>query len=232
MFSCKYKLSPVALWSFRRLGCFQICFLIVPSSFTNSLKQNSVFKISYLSYLQISGYVCAAIHDLNVFESLFWNISCGRRNSVKVRFSFKAVTFPMWFRPLRFQAGSSLAVWGKPEEVMVNYCNHFHLFSWHSLNLDLGIAMNCLQVDTYLCVRNGLLLHCCLLWVCTLLRMACGCEKLIFSATPWSTNNEKFKPELMSWGKYLYRTLPGSTGIRMSPKSICQNDDREETDWS
>lgn len=72
--------------------------------------------------------------------------------------------------------------------------------------------MNCLQVDTCLFVRNVFLLHCCLLWVCTPLRLACGCEKLVFSTTPWRKNNEK------SWGKYLYGTLLDSTGVKASPK--------------
>lgn len=54
-------------------------------SFANSLKENSV---SIISYLQTSGYVCATLLDLNVFESLFLNIFYGRRNSVKVLFYF------------------------------------------------------------------------------------------------------------------------------------------------
>lgn len=113
---------------------------------------------------------------------------------------------------------------------MVNYCNHLHLFFWHSLNLDLGIAMNCLQVDTYLFARNVLLLHCCLLWVCSLLRLVCGCEKLVFSATPRSTNNEKFKPELRSWGRYLYGGLLGSTGVKTSPKFARMVADRKRNE--
>jgi len=72
---------------------------------------------------------------------------------------------------------SSLAVRGKPDEVMVDYRNYFYLFSCDTLNIDLGIAMKCVQVNACLFVRKLLLLHCCLLCVCILPRLVCGCGK-------------------------------------------------------